>query len=132
MHLREAIVAEDDGGASATITTTTVLCRYNRSGDCSILYLAVDQLYDALFELHSLELSHRGRDATKAMADERYANVPDATIRAFLDTCPICAVRRGGHHGRTTMDAFTATSNFEGMVGHHFDRPSLVGLRDSM
>ncbi len=129
MHLREAIV---EGGASANTTTTTVLCRYNRAGDGSILYLAVDQLYDALFELHSLELSHRGRDATKAMADERYANVPDATIRAFLDTCPLCAVRRGGHHGRTSMDAITATSNIGGMMGRHFDRSSLVGFRDSI
>ncbi|KAL3823024.1 hypothetical protein ACHAXA_005212 [Cyclostephanos tholiformis] len=99
MHLREAVIA--DGASNTATVTATVLCRYNKAGNGSILYLAVDQLFDALFELHSLELSHRGRDATKAIADERYANVPDATIRAFLDTCPVCAVRRGHHNGRT-------------------------------
>ena len=55
------------------------------------------QLFDALFQIHALELNHRGRDATKNLADERYANIPDAIVRAFLDTCPVCNARRG--HG---------------------------------
>jgi hypothetical protein len=87
----------------------------------------VDQLFDALFELHSLELSHRGRDATKTLADERYANIPDATIRAFLDTCPICSARRGHHHNGS------ATKRGVGGGGdHHFDPMSLLGLQDSI
>ena len=67
-----------------------------------ILLLRDMQLFDALFQIHALKLSHRGRDATKNLADERYANVPDATVRAFLDSCPVCSARRGGqghvHH----------------------------------
>lgn len=58
------------------------------------------QLFDALFEIHVIELNHRGRDATKNLADERYANIPDGTVRAFLDNCPICnAKRRSGVGG---------------------------------
>ena len=59
------------------------------------------QLFDALFEIHVIELNHRGRDATKNLADERYANIPDGTVRAFLDNCPICNAKRrsGGGDG---------------------------------
>mmetsp|Transcript_5427 Transcript_5427/g.12354 ORF Transcript_5427/g.12354 Transcript_5427/m.12354 type:complete len:434 (+) Transcript_5427:52-1353(+) len=74
-----------------------VLCRYNKAGNKSTVYLDVGRLFDALFQIHALELNHRGRDATKNLADERYANIPDATVRAFLDTCPVCSARRG--HG---------------------------------
>lgn len=59
----------------------------------------ITQLFDALFEIHVIELSHRGRDATKNLADERYANIPDGTVRAFLDNCPTCNARRGGGAG---------------------------------
>ena len=148
MHLREAIAeggAAGGGGtgvsdpaaaaaaAAAATATTTVLCRYNKAGNRSTLYLAVDQLFDALFELHSLELSHRGRDATKTLADERYANVPDATIRAFLDTCPICSARRGGHHHHNGSSTTTNRGGGGGGGGDdHFDPTSLLGLQDSI
>lgn len=82
----------DDGVASSSMA---VLCRYNKAGNKSIAYLEVGQLFDALFQIHALELCHRGRDATKNLADERYANIPDATVRAFLDTCPVCSAKRG-------------------------------------
>jgi hypothetical protein len=63
------------------------------------------QLFDALFEIHVIELNHRGRDATKNLADERYANIPDGTVRAFLDNCPICnAKRRSGGDGGGSGD----------------------------
>ncbi|KAL7494041.1 hypothetical protein ACHAWT_002956 [Skeletonema menzelii] len=70
------------------------LCRHSKDGTKSIVYLEIGQVFDALFEMHVMELGHRGRDATKNLADERYANLPDAQIRAFLDTCPQCAARR--------------------------------------
>ncbi|KAL7537008.1 hypothetical protein ACHAWF_005631 [Thalassiosira exigua] len=73
----------------------TVLCRYDKSGTKSVVYLDVGRLFDALFQIHSLELGHRGRDATKNLADERYANVPDGVVRAFLETCPVCGARKG-------------------------------------
>ena len=117
------------GGRRGGRVVTTVLCRYNKAGNKSIMYLAVDQLFDALFQLHSLELSHRGRDATKTLADERYANVPDATIRAFLDTCPICAARRGHHVIRNGPDVVADPSKQGG--GHH-DQSSILGLQDSI
>jgi hypothetical protein len=82
IHIRET----DDG--------TKYLCRHSKDGSKSIIYLEIGQVFDALFEMHVIELGHRGRDATKNLADERYANLPDAQIRAFLDACPACAARR--------------------------------------
>ena len=82
IHIRET----EDG--------TKYLCRHSKDGTKSIIYLEIGQVFDALFEMHVLELGHRGRDATKNLADERYANLPDAQIRAFLDSCPQCAARR--------------------------------------
>lgn len=151
IHLR---TTTEDGGKDGK--ETTVLCRYNKAGTKSVVYLEVGkvsacgrgalgtkkdlrgclrlcvrerylalrfsiafkptnppppvsrfvprrkrQLFDALFQIHALELNHRGRDATKNLADARYANVPDGTVRAFLETCPICAIRR---HARTGGD----------------------------
>ncbi|KAL3797445.1 hypothetical protein ACHAW5_004464 [Stephanodiscus triporus] len=124
MHLREAMVDAEVGEGGGRSRPP-----YNKAGNKSIMYLAVDQLFGPLFQLHSLELSHRGRDATKTLADERYANVPDATIRAFLDTCPICAARRGHHVIRNGPDVVADPSKQGG--GHH-DQSSIMGLQDSI
>lgn len=67
----------------------TVLCRYNKDGSKSIVYLDVGKVYDALFELHCMD-GHRGREICKAKVDELYANVPDGQVKVFIDTCPIC------------------------------------------
>lgn len=72
----------------------TVLCGYSKDGAKSVVYVDIGSIFDALFQIHSMELGHRGRDAVKTLADERYANIPDAQVRAFLDTCPICNSRR--------------------------------------
>jgi len=93
IHLRQLDVGGYEG---RDVKGMTVLCRYNKAGNKSIVYLEVGRLFDALFQIHALELNHRGRDATKNLADERYANIPDGTVRAFLETCPICNARRGG------------------------------------
>ncbi|KAL7519571.1 hypothetical protein ACHAWX_004331 [Stephanocyclus meneghinianus] len=84
IHLR---TLPDDG---------TVLCRHSKDGSKSIVYLDVERLFDALFEIHSVELGHRGRDATKNLADERYANIPDAQVRHFIETCPVCLGKKKG------------------------------------
>jgi len=89
IHLRT--MEGDDG------ETVTVLCRYTKDGTKSVVYLDVGRIFDAIFEIHSLELGHRGRDVVKSRADERYANIPDGQVRAFLDTCPFCMARRGGN-----------------------------------
>ena len=74
----------------------TVLCRYNKDGTKSILYIDVTQIFDALFEIHCLELNHvRGNNSLKSRVDDLYANVTDSQVKAFLDTCPICMERRG-------------------------------------
>jgi hypothetical protein len=73
-----------------------VLCRHSKDGSKSIMYLDVERLFDALFETHSVELGHRGQDATKNLADERYANIPDAQVRHFIETCPVCVGKKKG------------------------------------
>ena len=72
------------------------MCRHSKDGSKSIVYLDVERLFDALFEIHSVELGHRGRDATKNLADERYANIPDAQVRHFIETCPVCVGKKKG------------------------------------
>ncbi|KAL7439756.1 hypothetical protein ACHAXH_004788, partial [Discostella pseudostelligera] len=74
----------------------TFLCRYNKNGTKSILYIDVTQLFDALFEIHCLEQNHvRGNNAVKLRVDELYANITDGQVKTFLDTCPVCIERRG-------------------------------------
>ena len=68
----------------------TVLCRYNKTGDKSIVYLDVGKVFDALFEIHVIEGNHRARELCKARVDELYANIPDGQVKAFIETCPIC------------------------------------------
>ena len=91
IHLRilEPHQGQDGEGES-------VLCRYNKDGTKSTVYLDISQLYDALFEIHCLEHGHlRGKEAAKSRVDELYANVPDAQVKIFVDTCPVCIERRG-------------------------------------
>lgn len=89
IHIRHIA---DETGENAL----TVLCRHSKDGSKSLPYLPIDSLFDALFEIHSVELSHRGRDSTKHLADDRYANIPDAQVRHFIDTCPMCLSRKRG------------------------------------
>jgi hypothetical protein len=37
-----------------------------------------------------------GGDATKNLADERYANIPDMQVRHFIETCPVCVGKKKG------------------------------------
>lgn len=105
LHLRQLSGGGGEGGGSGM----TVLCRYNKAGTKSIVYLDAGRLFDALFQIHALELNHRGRDATKNVADERFANVPDTTVRAFLETCPQCSIRRSAgqfsHQAQAQFDS---------------------------
>ncbi len=71
-----------------------MLCRYNKDGTKSIVYLDVGKVFDALFEIHSVENDHKGKDVVKARVDELYANIPDGQVRTFIETCPICAAKR--------------------------------------
>jgi hypothetical protein len=90
IHLRHIIEGD---------TALTVLCRHSKDGSKSLPYLPIDLLFDALFEIHSIELCHRGRDATKNLVDDRYANIPDAQVRYFIETCPLCVGRKRGSDG---------------------------------
>lgn len=69
-----------------------VFCRYGKNGE-SLMYVAMEDLYDAIFEIHSLK-GHRGWQSCKKLANLKYANLPQEQIRIFLDTCPFCAGRK--------------------------------------
>jgi hypothetical protein len=88
IHVRALAPSADSEGGE------TVLCRYNKDGNKSIVYLDVGSVFDALFEIHSIESEHRGRDFIKARVDELYANIPDGQVKVFIETCPICAGRK--------------------------------------
>ena len=69
-----------------------VFCRYGKSGE-SLMYISVEELYDAIFEIHSLK-GHRGWQGCKKLANLKYANLPQDQIRYFVETCPICCERK--------------------------------------
>eukprot|EP00804_Cyclotella_cryptica_P030875 CCRYP_018370-RA/>CCRYP_018370-RA protein AED:0.41 eAED:0.41 QI:0/-1/0/1/-1/1/1/0/178 len=69
-----------------------VFCRYGKNGE-SLMYVALEDLYDAIFEIHTLK-GHRGWQSCKKLANLKYANLPQDQIRSFLDTCPFCVRRK--------------------------------------
>ncbi|KAL7517149.1 hypothetical protein ACHAWX_003858 [Stephanocyclus meneghinianus] len=69
-----------------------VFCRYGKNGE-SLMYVALEDLYDAIFEIHTLK-GHRGWQSCKKLANLKYANLPQDQIRTFLDTCPFCVRRK--------------------------------------
>lgn len=83
----------------------TVLCRYNKDGTKSIVYLDVGKVFDALFEIHAIENDHKGRDVVKAKVDERYANIPDGQVKIFIETCPICIARKAEESKISTWES---------------------------
>lgn len=83
IHVRALAASADSEGGE------TVLCRYNKEGNRSIVYLDVGKVYDALFEIHTMD-GHKSREVCKAKVDELYANVPDGQVKIFIETCPIC------------------------------------------
>lgn len=87
IHVRALAPSLDSEGGE------TVLCRYNKEGNRSIVYLDVGKVYDALFEIHTMD-GHKSREVCKAKVDELYANVPDGQVKVFIETCPICVERK--------------------------------------
>jgi hypothetical protein len=69
-----------------------VFCRYGKNGE-SLMYVAMEDLYDAIFEIHTLK-GHRGWQSCKKLANLKYANLPQEQIKIFLETCPFCVGRR--------------------------------------
>ncbi|KAL3773429.1 hypothetical protein ACHAWO_004874 [Cyclotella atomus] len=69
-----------------------VFCRYGKNGE-SLMYVALEDLYDAIFEIHTLK-GHRGWQSCKKLANLKYANLPQDHIRIFLETCPLCLGRK--------------------------------------
>ena len=63
--------------------------------DESLLYISMEELYDAIFEVHCL-MGHRGWNATKNIVNFKYANIPLEQVRFFIETCPACLSKRTG------------------------------------
>eukprot|EP00804_Cyclotella_cryptica_P020147 CCRYP_014919-RA/>CCRYP_014919-RA protein AED:0.03 eAED:-0.02 QI:0/-1/0/1/-1/0/1/0/320 len=94
IHVRALAPPDPSSGKQNYEGGETVLCRYNKDGTKSIVYLDVGKVFDALFEIHAIETDHKGRDVVKARVDERYANIPDGQVKIFIETCPICVSRK--------------------------------------
>ena len=73
-------------------------CRYAKSNQ-SLMYISVEELYDAIFELHSLN-EHVGWHTVKKDSNLKYANIPQEQIRIFVETCPICSLRKEERKGQ--------------------------------
>eukprot|EP00804_Cyclotella_cryptica_P004876 CCRYP_004945-RA/>CCRYP_004945-RA protein AED:0.15 eAED:0.15 QI:388/0.33/0.5/1/0/0/4/175/441 len=79
-----------------------VYCRTGKNGE-SLMYVAMEDLYDAIFEIHTLK-GHRGWKSCKNLANLKYANLPQDHIKAFLDTCPICLGRKKSKSGEADAE----------------------------
>ncbi|KAL7549475.1 hypothetical protein ACHAWF_012743 [Thalassiosira exigua] len=88
-HTREVVAEGEEGWGG---TRRKAFCRYGKSRE-SLMYVALEDLYDAIFEIHSLT-GHRGWNACKKTANAKYANVPQDQIRCFVETCPVCSSTR--------------------------------------
>jgi len=91
-HVRE--IAGSDGRKA--------FCQHGKN-DESLMYISMEDLYDAIFEVHCLT-GHRGWQASKNMANMKYANIPQEQIRFFIETCPLCLSRKSGR--RMTYDTY--------------------------
>ena len=99
VHIR--LIPDETGEEN---TFTTVVCNRSKDGSESRPYLPIDSLFDALFEIHAVELSHHGIMHAKVKADERYANISEAHVRAFIETCPVCMMKKDGSDSFSSDD----------------------------
>lgn len=67
-------------------------CHYGKNAE-SLMYCPMEDLYDALFEIHC-SIGHRGWHACKKIANLKYANIPQEQVKAFVDLCPGCGSRK--------------------------------------
>ena len=55
-----------------------------------IKYLCDDELYDEIHDIH-IGKGHGGRDILKAAIKEKFANITQEAIMAYLSCCELCA-----------------------------------------
>ena len=101
----------DNNKNTMVIGRRKAFCQYGKN-DESLMYLCVEELYDAIFEIHCVENNTRGNHhyhrptlQCKKICNMRYANVPQEQIKIFFETCPICSSSR-----RTSSSSLTAAS----------------------
>lgn len=75
-----------------------VFCRYGKNGE-SLMYVALEDLYDAIFEIHTLK-GHRSWAGCKKIVNLKYANIPQEHLRQFIESCPVCCERKGVGGGK--------------------------------
>ena len=59
-----------------------------------IKYLCDDELYDEIHDIH-IGKGHGGRDILKAAIKEKFANITQEAIMAYISCCEPCANKRG-------------------------------------
>ena len=68
-------------------------CRYGKR-DESLMYVCLEELFDAIFEIHSETGHSENWQTTKQLANTKYANIPQDQIKIFIETCPVCSSRK--------------------------------------
>jgi hypothetical protein len=101
-HLRDIAGSTNNSGDGNN--NGKAFCQYGKN-DESLMYLCVDELYDAIFAIHCVDAAgdggvghhhhhhhhHRTALQCKLICNRRYANIPQDQIKAFVETCPICS-----------------------------------------
>ncbi|KAL9181167.1 hypothetical protein ACHAXT_009972 [Thalassiosira profunda] len=87
-----------------------VFCRLGKD-DESLMYVSVEQLFDAIWEIH-VKTGHRGWQACKKIVNVKYANVSGDPIKCFIETCPICIARKGGSPKRQRVEYYSKTGEY--------------------
>lgn len=98
---RSAITNNGDENTPSEIGRRKAFCQHGKN-DESLMYLCVEELYDAIFDIHCMANTagdghhhhHRPALICKKICNMRYANVPQEQIKVFVDTCPICSSSR--------------------------------------
>ena len=91
-------------------TNRKVFCQYGKN-DESLMYVCVEELYDAIFAMHCVDAPfgvgnhyHRPALVCKNICNRRYANIPHDQIKAFVETCPICSsLKRSSSSSATSL-----------------------------
>ena len=68
-------------------------CRYGKR-DESLMYICLEELFDAIFQMHAETGHSEAWQTTKKLVNTKYANIPQDQIKVFIETCHVCSSRK--------------------------------------
>ena len=102
-------------------------------------YLCNEELFDELHEAH-IAKGHGGRDLLKAVVKEKFANVTQEVVMAYLSCCEPCSNKRGKTRKQLVVKAILSENALSRMQVDYIDLQStpdgkyklLLHLQDHM